>query len=89
MNIEYLGADAVADLFDIIAENYVSREEIANRDKELASSFSVGSSLIAAALLEVAKAVKTVQGGEGGGISDDRVATDEEVAEIIGQYFDF
>ena len=68
---EYVGEKAVQDLFDIIAENYVSQEELEKRDKDLASATSVGAALIAAALLKVAEAIKSVKGGEGGESSTD------------------
>ena len=66
MTIEFVGADALEDLFDIIVGNFVSREEFEKRDKDLASSINVGSALIAAALLKVAEAMESVKGGEGG-----------------------
>ena len=33
---EYLGVDAVNDLFDIIDENYISREDFEKKEKEIA-----------------------------------------------------
>lgn len=90
MTIEYLGANSVQDLFDIIADNFVSKEEIAKRDKDLASAFSVGSALIAAALLKVAAEVKSAKGAEGGDeeVDENMIATDSEVNEVLDQYFD-
>ena len=70
MTIEFVGADALEDLFDIIAGHYVSKEELEKRDKDLSGSISVGSLLIAAALLKVAEAIKSVKGGEGGESTD-------------------
>ena len=89
MTIEFVGADALEDLFDIIAGHYVSQEEIEKRDKDLASSISVGFALTAAALLKVAEAIKSVKGGEGGDEVDENIiATDSEVNDVIGKYFD-
>ena len=85
---EYVGEKAVQDLFDIIAENYVSQEELEKRDKDLASAASVGAALIAAALLKVAEAIKSAKGGEGGDEVDENIiATDSEVNDVIGKYF--
>lgn len=86
---EFLGEKAVGDLFDIIRDNFVSKEEIEEREKSLSSSISVGSALIAAALLKVAEAIGSVQGGWGGGtfVDDSLVATDEEADELLDIYF--
>ena len=90
MTIEYLGANSVQDLFDIIAKNYVSKEEFEKRDEDLASAFSVGSALIAAALLKVAEEIKSTKGAEGGDeeVDENMIATDSEVNEVLDQYFD-
>ena len=85
---EFLGEKAVQDLFDIIAKNYVSQEEFETREKNLASSVSVGAALIAVALLKVAEAIDTAKGGEGGAeVDDEKIATDSEVNEVLSQYF--
>lgn len=67
---EYVGEKAVQDLFNIIAENYVSQEEMEKRENDLARATSEGAALIAAALLKVAEAIKSVKGGEGGESTD-------------------
>lgn len=88
MTTEFLGENAVRELFDIIAENYVSQEEFETREKSLASATSVGTALIAVALLKVAEAIKTAMGGEGGvEVDDEKIATDSEVEEVLSQYF--
>ena len=86
---EFLGEKAVSDLFDIIDENYVSKEDLETRDKKIASAISVGNALIAAALLKVAEAIGSVQGGWGGGtfVADSLVATDEEADEMLDEIF--
>lgn len=87
---EFLGEKAVRELFDIIAENYVSQEEFETREKNLASSVSVGAALIAVALLKVAEAIITAKGGEGGEMVDEKlIATDSEVNEVLSKYFKF
>lgn len=50
MTKEYLGVEAVSDLFDIIDENYVSKEDFENYDKAITSSINVGSALIATSI---------------------------------------
>ena len=88
MTKEFLGENAVREMFDIIAENYVSREEMETREESMASATSVGAALIAVALLKVAEAIMTVKGGEGGEEVDERlIATDSEVNEILDKYF--
>ena len=88
MTREFLGEKAVRDLFDIIAENYVSQEEFEQREQKMASATSVGAALIAVALLKVAEAIKTAKGGEGGvEVDDEKIATDSEVEEVLSQYF--
>ena len=85
---EFLGENAVRELFDIIAENYVSQEEFETREKSMASATSVGTALIAVALLKVAEAIKIAKGGEGGAeVDDEKIATDSEVEEVLSQYF--
>ena len=69
MTKEFLRENAVTDLFDIIEENFVSQENLEQRDKNLES------------------AIKTAKGGDGGEISEDIVATDSEVDEILDKYF--
>lgn len=87
---EFLGEKAVRELFDIIAENYVSQEEFETREKNLASSVSVGAALIAVALLKVAEAIITAKGGEGGEMVDEKlIETDSEVNEVLSKYFKF
>ena len=83
---KYLGEDAVLDLFDIITDNFVTREEIEAREQSIASSIQVGNAFIAAAILRLAEAIGTVQGGAGG-VNERYVATDNEVDEVLKQYF--
>ncbi len=88
MTTEFLGENAVRELFDIIAENYVSQEELEQREKNLASAISAGTAFIAVALLKVAEAIKTAKGGEGGvEVDEEKIATDSEVQEVLDQYF--
>ena len=88
MTKEFLGENAVRDLFDIIAENYVSREELAESGTSIASAISVGSAMISISLLKIAEAIKTAKGGEGGEeVDDEKIATDSEVDEVLSQYF--
>ena len=88
MTKEYLGINAIGDLFDIIDENYVSKEDFAKREKEIASAICVGSALISKCLLKMAEAVIVAQGAEGGeNMENDLIATDSEVNEILGKYF--
>ena len=88
MTKEFLGEKAVRDLFDIIAENYVSQEELEQREQKMASATSVGAALIAVALLKVAEAIITAKGGEGGvEVDEEKIATDSEVEEILSPYF--
>lgn len=83
---EYLGIDAVNDLFDIIDENYVSKEEIAERDKSIASAMSVGAALIASSILKLAESVSSLQiNGYESGIE---VADDSDIDNILDKYFD-
>ena len=83
---KYLGEYAVLDLFDIITDNFVTKEEFEAREQSIASSIQVGNAFIAAALLKVAEAIGTVQGGAGG-VNERYVATDNEVDEVLKQYF--
>ncbi len=88
MTTEFLGENAVRELFDIIAENYVSQEEMEKREKSMASATSVGAALIAVALLKIAEAIKIAKGGEGGvEVDEEKIATDSEVEEVLSQYF--
>ena len=88
MTKEFLGEKAVRDLFDIIAENYVSQEELEQREQKMASATSVGAALIAVALLKVAEAIITAKGGEGGvEVDEEKIATDSEVNEVLDKYF--
>lgn len=88
MTKEFLGENAVREMFDIIAENYVSREEMETREESMASATSVGAALIAVALLKVAEAIITAKGGEGGvEVDEEKIATDSEVEEVLSQYF--
>lgn len=86
---EYLGVNAVNDLFDIIDENYVSKEDLEKRDKEISSAICAGSALIAQCLLKVAGAILIAQGAEGGGedMESILIATDSEVNSVIDKYF--
>ena len=86
---EYLGIEAVGDLFDIIDENYVSREDLEARDKKITSSINVGSALIAASILKAAEVIATAKGEVGGeGVDENMIATDSEVGEVLGKYFE-
>lgn len=85
---EYLGINAVADLFDIIDENYVSEEDFANREKAVASAVCVGSALIAKSLLKIAEAILAAKGEEGGEhMNDVLIASAAEVDEVLSKYF--
>lgn len=85
---EYLGINAVADLFDIIDENYVSKQDFENREKVVASAVCVGSALIAKSLLKVAEAVIAAKGEEGGvDMSNVLIASAAEVDEVLSKYF--
>lgn len=85
---EYLGANAVEDLFDIIDENYISKEDFENKEKAIASAVSVGSVLIAQCLLKIVEAIMASKGAEGGDtVNDTLIASDSEVAEILNKYF--
>ena len=83
---KYLGEDAVLDLYDIITDNFVTKEELAAREQSLSSSVQVGCAFIAGSILKLAEAIGTVQGGAGG-VNERYVATDEEVNEVLKQYF--
>lgn len=85
MSKEYLGVDAVNDLFDIIDENYISREDFEKKEKEIASAVYVGSVLISRCLLKLVEAIENVKGAEGG--DDSNVTTDEEVDEMLDDIF--
>ena len=85
MTKEYLGVNAVNDLFDIIDENYVSKEDLEKREKEITSAINAGSALIAQCLLKVAGAILIAQGAEGG--ENMLIATDSEVNSVIEKYF--
>ena len=83
---KYLGEDAVLDLYDIITDNFVTKEELAAREQSLSSSVQVGCAFIAGSILKLAEAIGTVQGGAGG-VNERYVATDNEVDEVLKQYF--
>ena len=85
MTKEYLGENAVKDLFDIIDENYISRAEFEEREKSIINAINAGAVLIATSILKLADVISTLKGAEGGGIS---IATDSEVDEVLDQYFD-
>ena len=88
MSKEYLGIDAVLDLFDIVYENYVSREEFEEREKKIASAINTSSALIAASILKAAEVIAIAKGGEGGeGVNDIKIATESEIQEVLNQYF--
>lgn len=88
MTKEYLGVNAVNDLFDIIDENYVSKEDFENKEKLIASAVYVGTALIAKCLLNLTEAVMAEKGAEGGEmINDTLVATASEVGEALSPYF--
>ena len=81
MTKEYLGEEAVNDLFDIISDNFVSKEEIEAREKSLACAVSVGAALIAAALLKSSENIADIQDR----INKDDVATDEEFNSMLDE----
>ena len=88
MTKEYIGINAVNDLFDIIDENYVSKENFEKREKEIASAVCVGSALISKCLLKVAEAIIIAKGVEGGeDMENELIATNSEVDEVLGKYF--
>lgn len=88
MSKEYLGVNAVNDLFDIIDENYVSKEDLENREKNIASAICVGSALIAENLLKLIAAIIIAKGGEGGeDVSNPLIASASEVNELLNRYF--
>ncbi len=88
MTKEYIGINAVEDLFDIINENYVSKEDFDKREKEIASAVCVGSALISKCLLKVAEAIIIAKGAAGGeDMENELIATNSEVDEILGKYF--
>lgn len=85
---EYMGINAVTDLFDIIDENYVTKQDFENREKVVASAVCVGSALIAKSLLKVAEAIIAAKGEEGGeGVSEMLIASAAEVDEVLSKYF--
>ena len=81
---EYLGVEAVGELFDIIEENYVSREDLEARDKKITSSINVGSALITVSILKAAEVIATAKGEVGGEI---KTATDDDVKDVLNNYF--
>ena len=90
---EYLGIEAVGDLFDIIDENYVSREDLEARDKKITSSKNVGSALPTINKESKGEAVIVIDDYEfeevgGEGVDENMIATDLEVGEVLGKYFD-
>ena len=88
MTKEYLGVNAINDLFDIIDENFVSKDDLEKHEKEIASAVCVGSALIAKCLLRVAEAVIIAKGAEGGeDMENELIATNSEVDEVLGKYF--
>ena len=88
MTKKYLGVEAVNDLFDILDENYVSKEEIAERDKAITNAINIGSLLITAGILKMAEAVSSVKATmEGEKVNDSEVASDSDVNDIIDKYF--
>ena len=87
---EYMGEESVKELYKIIAENFVSKEEFEEMEKTIAGATTAGSALIAAAILKVAEAIITAKGGEGGEMVDENlIATDSEVNEVLSKYFKF
>lgn len=87
MTKEYLGVNAVEDLFDIIDENYISKENLEKREKDIASAVVVGSALIAQCLLNLAEVIATLKGGAGGDVDKPKIATDEDVNNVLDNYF--
>ena len=85
MTTEFLGENAVRELFDIIAENYVSQEEMEKREKSMASATSVGSALLAVSLLKIAEAIIIAKGAAGG---EELIASDDEIDDVLDDYFD-
>ena len=87
---EYMGEESVKELYKIIAENFVSKEEFEEMEKTIAGATTAGSALIAAAILKVAEAIITAKGGEGGEMVDENlIAIDSEVNEVLSKYFKF
>ena len=87
---EYMGEESVKELYKIIAENFVSKEEFEEMEKTIAGATTAGSALVAAAILKVAEAIITAKGGEGGEMVDENlIATDSEVNEVLSKYFKF
>ena len=88
MTKEYMGLNAVKDLFDIIDENFVSKEDFEKREKEIASALCVGSALISKCLLKMAEAIIIAKGAAGGeDMENELIATNSEVDEVLGKYF--
>ena len=83
---KYLGEDAVLDLYDILLDNFITSEEIEAREKSLADSVQVGCAFIAGSILRLAEVIGTLQGGAGG-VNERYVATDDEIDEVLKQYF--
>ena len=88
MTKEYLGENAVKDLFDIIDENYITREEIEKRDKSIINAINVSAALIATSILKLSQVIESVKGAEGGeDMENISIATDSEVDSVIDKYF--
>lgn len=78
---EYMGEESVKDLFNIISDNFVSKDEIKLMEKSLACAISVGAALIAAALVKSSETIADSQGG----INNDKIATDEEFDSMLDE----
>ena len=72
----------------VILENFITKEEYEEREKNTARAILTGNAYIAAALLKIAEAI-SAKGGVGGGtfIADSLVATDEEADEMLDEIF--
>ncbi len=83
---KYLGESAVVELYDIIIDNFVTREELETREQNISTGVQVGCAFIAASILKLAEVIGTLQGGAGG-VNDKYVATDSEVDDVLKTYF--
>ena len=74
---EYLGTESVGALFDIIDENYMSKED----EKTLSNTVKVSSALIVDALLQIKEALNNIN-SNGSGL------TGEQIDKIIDDLLD-
>ena len=73
---EYLGTESVGALFDIIDENYMSKED----EKTLSNTVKVSSALIVDALLQIKEALNNIN-------SSGSELTVEQINQIIDERF--